>query len=359
MRTTWIGNGTTPNRLFSTAGESVGELGTAWCRVSRRARALAASLVLACLFLSVPDRSAGQAFWREDAPKLPMAPSWREEKAKLPTYTPPRMPDGVPNLQGHWGDAGGDGLSYLEDHEYVDVTTPAQETFVSDPPDGKIPYTPWALAKRNEILAGLGRGWPGETGERLYSNPAAYCINYMPRFAFSALEIVQQPGVVIMLGEEGFRVIPTDGRPPIGENAKFWFGSSRGHWEGDTLVVEVTNLNGLGWFDSTGQFYSENTRMTERWRLVDENTIDFEVTIEDPTIYTRPWKMNFPRRRPGTGPNTRGSRLPGAVAIDAPSVEDPYENEIWEDGCYEGNAEGQASLRALGYHWFRGVNPPQ
>ena len=75
-----------------------------------------------------------------------------------------------------------------------------------------------------------------------------------------------------------------------------------GRWEGDTLVVEVTGLNGKGWFDSTGQFYSENTRMVERWTLVDANTIDYEVTVEDPTIYTRPWKMTFPKRRAGTGP---------------------------------------------------------
>ena len=242
---------------------------------------------------------------------------------------------------------------------HVDVTTPAQETFVSDPPDGKVPYTEWGMAKRNEILAGLGRGWPGESGERLYSSPAAYCLNFMPRFAFSELEIVQKPGFVFMLGEEGFRVIPTDGRPPIREDVKLWFGNSRGRWEGDTLVVEVTNLNGLGWFDSTGHYFTENTRMIERWRLVDEDTIDYEITIEDPTVYTQPWKMNFPRRRPGTGPDTRSTRIPGAIAIDATPFEDPYAGEVWEDACYEGNREGPAALRALGFEWFRGVTPPR
>ncbi len=325
-------------------------------------RILAATSPLAAILwisLMASQPAAGQAFWREDVPKLPMAATWLVEKAKLPPYTSPRTPDGVPDLQGFWGDSGGDGLSYLEDHEYVDVTTPAQESFVSDPPDGKVPYTPWGMAKRNEILAGLGRGWPGESGERLYSNPSAFCLNFMPRFSLSALEIVQQPGIVIMLGEEGYHVIPTDGRPPISENVKFWFGNSRGHWEGDTLVVEVTNLNGRGWFDSTGLYYSENTRMTERWTLADADTIDYEVTIVDPTVYARPWTMNFPRRRPGTAPSTAGTRIPSAVEVNAPPVEDPYEHEVWEDGCYEGNGEGQASLRELGYEWFRGVTPPQ
>jgi hypothetical protein len=312
----------------------------------------------ACILLLSSNAALAQAFW-EDAPKIPMAPTWLAEKAELPPYDPPRTPEGVPDLQGYWSGPGGDGLSYLEDHEYVDVTTPAQESFVSDPPDGKVPYTPWGLAKRNEILAGLGRGWPDESGRRLYSNPSSFCLNFMPRFSFSELEIVQQPGLVIMLGEEGYRVISTEGRPPISEDAKFWFGSSRGRWERETLVVEVTNLNGLGWFDSTGHYYTENTRMTERWTLVSADTIDYEVTIEDPTIYTRPWKMNFPRRRPGTGPDTRSTRIPSAVTADAPPVEDPYADEVWELGCYEGNRRGQASLRALGYQWFRGITPPQ
>ena len=315
--------------------------------------------VVLWVLLLAPGPVAGQGFWLEDAPSIPMAPTWLAEKANLPPYSPPRTPDGVPDLQGVWGGPGGDGLSYLEAHEYVDVTTPAQESFISDPPDGKVPYTAWGLAKRKEILAGLGRGWPGESGERLYSSPSALCLIYMPSFSFAELEIVQQPGAVVMLSAEGYRVIPTDGRPPISEKAKFWFGNSRGRWEGDTLVVDVTSLNGRGWFDSTGLYFTENTRMTERWRLVDANTIDYEVTIEDPTVYTRPWKMNFPSRRPGTGPNTRRSRIPGAIAANAPPVQDPYAAEVWEDACYEGNREGPASLRALGFEWFRGVAPPQ
>ena len=100
-------------------------------------------------------------------------------------------------------------------------------------------------------------------------SPGAFCLLAVPGISFDAQEIVQKPGYVIMLNDEGYRVIPTDGRPAISQNAKFWFGNSRGRWEGDTLVVEVTSLNGRAWFDSTGQFYSENTRMVERWKLVD------------------------------------------------------------------------------------------
>ena len=234
------------------------------------------------MLLVASDRVAGQAFWAKETPKLPMAKTWAAQKTKLPRYTPPRTPDGVPDLQGVWSGAGGDNNSFLEDHEFVDVTTPAQESFVSDPPDGKVPYTPWALARRQEMLAGLGRGWPGESKERLHASPGSYCLNVSPVFSFDGQEIVQKPGYVIMLSDDNYRVIPTDGRAAVNQNVKLWMGNSRGRWDGDTLVVEVTSLNGKGWFDSTGQFYGENTRMTERWRLVDANTMDYEVRVEDP-----------------------------------------------------------------------------
>ncbi len=305
----------------------------------RSLAAVTALTVVLWVLLLAPGPAGGQAFWREDTPKIPMATTWLTEKAELPPYSPPRTPDGVPDLQGVWGGAGGDGLSYLEDHEYVDVTTPAQESFVSDPPDGKVPYTPWGLAKRNEILAGLGRGWPGESGERLYSSPSAYCLNYMPRFSLSALEIVQQPGSVIMLGEEGYRMIPTDGRPPIGEDAKFWFGNSRGHWEGDTLVVEVTSLNGRGWFDSTGHYYTENTRMTERWRLADADRSHSYTNVRSRRYrgdhHSRPIRLNMKcmarrKRRPydpvheSVQPNLARKRqqLPGIHHLHRNTIQD-------------------------------------
>ena len=327
--------------------------------MSRRVVAVvtAVTVVLGVLLLGTGPAS-GQAFWPKDTPKLPMARTWVAQKAKLPPYTPPRTPDGVPDLQGAWSGAGGDNNSFLEDHDYIDVTTPAQESFVSDPPDGNVPYTPWALAKRKEILAGLARGWPGESGERLYTSPGSFCLNAAPVFSFDPQEIVQKPGSVIMLSEDAYRVILTDGRPAISQNAKFWFGNSRGRWEGDTLVVEVTSLNGKAWFDSTGQFYSENTRMVERWRLVDADTIDYEVTVEDPTIYTRPWKMNFPKRRAGSGASG-GPRGVSVTTALPPVNDDPHANELWETACYEGNTESLANIHSIGFKWFTGVMPPK
>ncbi len=317
--------------------------------------------VLLLGLLAVPGPGLGQAFWADDGTTLPGAPSWQREKAELPPYSPPRTPDGVPDLQGIWGGGSADGTSYLEEHEYLDATTPAQESFISDPSDGRVPYTPWGMEKRNEILVGLVQGWSDSEDEqaRLYSSPFAYCLDFMPMFSFETIEIVQRPSAVIMLAGTTYRVVPTDGRDAMNDDVKFWFGSSRGHWEGDTLVVEVNNLNGLGWFDMSGLYYTENTRMVERWTRVHDDTIDYEVTIEDPSVYTQPWKMNFAKRRPGTGPNTRGSRVPGAVTLNARSVENPYAGERWEAACYEGNAPSVRALRELGFQWFRGVHPPE
>src|SRR5688572_19804209 len=113
-------------------------------------------LVAAVALLALSLRPAtGQARFDPKTPRLPMARTWVAFKATLPPYRPPRTPDGVPDLQGTWGGPGGAGGDDIEEHGYVDVTTPPQESFVSDPPDGRIPYTAWALARRNEHRAGL------------------------------------------------------------------------------------------------------------------------------------------------------------------------------------------------------------
>jgi len=236
------------------------------------------------------------------------------------------------------------------------VTTPPQESYVSDPPDGKVPYTPWALARRNEIRAGLARGWPGETGQRLYGDPAALCLVGMPRSSFGAQQIVQTRGQVILLTANTYRVIPTDGRAHMNSGAKFFFGNSRGRWEGETLVVDVTGVNGETWIDSAGNFYGPNTRMIERWTRVEPNTIDYQITIEDPSLYTRPWTMTYPKRRAGTGP---GANPGGTTAASAAAVvtSDPYAKEFWENTCIEGNFDNVLEIKNLGFKWFNAVTP--
>ena len=321
-----------------------------------------AALVAALFILPVTGRAAGgdpQAFYKPDTPKFPQARTWVAQRAKLPPYKAPRTPDGVPDLQGNWNGPIGGGNDDLEEHDYIDVTTPPQESYVSDPPDGKVPYTPWALAKRNEIRAGLARGWPGENGQRLYGDPNALCLVGMPRTSFGAQQIVQKPGYVLLLTANTYRVIPTDGRPHMSSGAKSFWGNSRGRWEGETLVVDITGLNGETWIDSAGNFYSPNTHMIERWTRVEPNTIDYEITIEDPTIYTRPWTMTYPKRRQGTGPGANPLSTNSIGAAGNVSVADPYAKEYWEQTCIEGNIDNVVILKNLGFKWFNAVVPPK
>jgi hypothetical protein len=93
-----------------------------------------------------------------------------------------------------------------------------------------------------------------------------------------------------------FRLIHTNGTKPV-DGIEFWMGDSRGRWEGDTLVVAVTNHNDKTWFDKAGNFHSEQLKVEERYALADADTLRYDVTIEDPKVFTRPWKMSMPLYR--------------------------------------------------------------
>ena len=119
----------------------------------------------------------------------------------------------------------------------------------------KSPTCRWARAKFLEHLKGLGRGWPTDEvpkgGPRSYLHSRQLCIPAVSRkIVDGGQEIVQKPGLFMILSDDDwYRVIHTDGRPHTSPHAKSWFGSARGRWEGDTLVIVFTNLNALGWFD--------------------------------------------------------------------------------------------------------------
>ena len=109
----------------------------------------------------------------------------------------------------------------------------------------------------------------------------------------AAQQIVQAPGYVMHLLEysHAYRVIPITNEPHVPGAVKLWQGNSRGHWEANTLVVDVANLNGLAWFDNAGNFASDALHVVERYAMIDRDTIHYEARIEDPKVYTRPWTM--------------------------------------------------------------------
>jgi hypothetical protein len=88
------------------------------------------------------------------------------------------------------------------------------------------------------------------------------------------------------------RTIHTNGTQHPDGGIGFWMGDSRATWEGDTLVVDVTDFNGETWLDRAGNFHSENLHVLERWSFVDANTIRYHATLEDPKVYTRPWSLS-------------------------------------------------------------------
>jgi hypothetical protein len=111
-------------------------------------------------------------------------------------------------------------------------------------------------------------------------------------------QIFQTPTHIAMTFEwtQVHRLIYTNGSKPA-EGIEFWMGDSRGRWEGDTLVVEVTNHNDRTWFDMAGNFHSEALKVIERYTLLDRDTLQYEATIEDPKVFTRPWKISMPMHR--------------------------------------------------------------
>lgn len=198
----------------------------------------------------------------------------------------PRTPDGKPNLQGIWqvlNTAAWD----IQDH-HARLGVPAGQGVVES---GEIPYQPWALAKKRENFESRLTADPETKGYL----PGVPRIMYMP-FPF---QIFQTPTQLTMAFEyaHGVRIIYTNGTPHPRGPINWWMGDSRGRWEADTLVVDVVHFTDQTWFDRAGNFHSAALHLVERYTLTGPDHMNYEVTIEDPKVFTRPWKMSMPLYR--------------------------------------------------------------
>lgn len=267
----------------------------------------------------------------------------RTAAAPNPTgWQVPRTPDGQPDLQGTWeasewalvpvhnykrvqsSNQTGDVPAYWYEHD--PSKKQARPFMLVDPPDGRIPIRPEAAktARPDE--------WSDDT--RLDNIQTASeldqwgrCITrgpipLIPTSYNAGYQIVQTPRHLAVFSEmiHETRIIHLDGRPHPPKDVRLWLGDSRGRWEGDTLVVDITNFGEpagrlLPEIFKTGGAYTgpgESLRLTERFTRTDEDTIEYRVTVEDPTTYARPWTLAFPLKR-------------------AP------EYEIYEYACHEAN----------------------
>jgi hypothetical protein len=136
------------------------------------------------------------------------------------------------------------------------------------------------------------RGWPdGVPRENYYSMHDGS--------AGGPIQILQPSGYVVFFYEthHEFRIVPLDGRPHVGKDIMLWEGNSRGRWEGNTLVIDVTNNKDSTRFNVVGDFHSDAMRVTERWTFVDRDTVDYKATIDDPKVYTGPWTLGVTHKR--------------------------------------------------------------
>ena len=218
-------------------------------RLAAATALLLASVPLAAQWLHYPT------------PGMPRTP---EGKPNL-SAPAPKMPDGKPDLSGIWASA---------DNKYLQNLAA----------DGiEVPFQPWAEKLYKERSENLGKGRPSER-----------CLTHGVT-DFDALginwKIIQTPGMIAVLYEayNHYRQIFLDGRPLPKPTQPAYLGYSVGRWEGETLVVETTGFNDVGWLDDGGHPQTEALHVTERFRRRDFGHMDLQLTIDDPKAYTKPW----------------------------------------------------------------------
>jgi len=238
---------------------------------SRKCRGVAVGAALALLWLSAPLA-----------------------RAQAPANKAPRTADGKPNLNGIW-QANNTANWDLQDHaaragEIVALgavgAAPAGLGVVEG---GAIPYLPAAEAKRKENFA-----------NRVKLDPEIKCyLPGVPRATYMPypFQIVQSQNRILIAYEyAGAERVINMGAPTKAPD-NFWMGWSNGHWEGDTLVVDVTSQNDQTWFDRSGDFHSDALHVIERYTPLTPDALLYEATIDDPKVFSRPWKISMPLYR--------------------------------------------------------------
>jgi hypothetical protein len=211
--------------------------------------------------------------------------------AQTQTYKAPRTADGKPNLNGIWQTMNTANWDLQGHSAQASLVVPmgatgAEPAGLGVVEGGEIPYLPAAAEKKKENYA-----------SRLKLDPEVKCyLPGVPRATYMPypFQIVQTAKVILISYEYdgAVRTVYMDNPGPAPVDS--WMGWSAGHWEGDTLVVDVTGLNDQTWFDRAGDFHSDMLHVVERYTPVSANVLNYEATIEDPQVFSRPWKIGMP-----------------------------------------------------------------
>lgn len=301
-------------------------------------------------------------------------------KANTQTWKTPRTPDGKPDLQGFWSNNNATplerptelaGRATLTDAEVAAMKKKAHELFsgnadaafgdnvfltvlsnvlgtktgfksvdgetgdyssvwtverdwenrtslITDPPDGRIPaVTPGAQKRREAMFAALQRPATGPEDRSLSERCLTYGTPQLTEGYQSYYQVVQTPTSVLVMTEmiHDVRIIPLDGGPHPSAAVQEWMGDSRGHWEGDTLVVDTTNYKPRAFMSVS----TEKLHVIERFSRSGPETLQYEITVDDPGAWTKPWSLMIPLRQSS--------------------------NPVYEYACHEGN-EGLKGILA-------------
>jgi hypothetical protein len=160
---------------------------------------------------------------------------------------------------------------------------------IVDPPDGRIPYRPEAIRRQKENFANRAADDP----EMRCFQPGVPRATYLP----SPFQIFQNDRAVYIVYQDvhAYRIVYLNGTPH-NEGLGYAMGDSRGHWEGNTLVADVTSFSDTTWLDAAGDYHSDQLHVLERYRRTSHDTITYEATIEDPKVFTQPWRIRMPLR---------------------------------------------------------------
>ena len=232
----------------------------------------------------------------------------------------PRRPDSKPDLTGTWNGGGGvlHNVVFLEEHA-GSFGVDAGKSLIIDPPDGIIPYQPWALAERNRRREDVNA----------YEDRAAHCeLHDTGRLHTWAQEILYSGNQIIINAQQNVtRVIDMDRRAHLPEGIRLWLGDPIGWWDGDTLVVDSTNFDDKTRITLGGDFRGADAHIVERFTMVDSNTVIWTMTITNPRVFTRPWTMTsaYPMARQSTQRNFDDENTCHEGNVDLVHLKNVYE----------------------------------